>query len=118
MAPVAYCARCCWPMTRKELSTVTRLGCYRCATVDSVFKTADKHKISLILIEDGRVTKFKDWNWKDKYLKPLKERGYDVHGSITSLLKLVPVKTGIGMIYRNRHSRERGNPELITLSST
>jgi len=77
--PVAYCARCCWPMTQKELSTVTRLGCYRCATIDSVIKTADKHKVSLILIEDGLVSIHKDWNWKDKYLRPLKKRGYDVH---------------------------------------
>jgi hypothetical protein len=56
-------------MIRKELSTVTRLGCYRCATIDSVIKTADKHKASLILIEDGFVSIYKkDWNWKDKYL--------------------------------------------------
>ena len=87
-APVAYCARCCWPMTQKELSTVTRLGCYRCATVDSIIKTADKHKVRLILIEDGRVTKFKDWNWKDKYLEPLKKHGYNVH--VISFSKGVP----------------------------
>ena len=77
--PVAYCARCCWPMTQKELSTVTRLGCYRCATVDSVIKTADKHKVRLILIENGSVSINKDWNWTDKFLKPLKEHGYDIH---------------------------------------
>lgn len=79
VVPVAYCARCCWPMTQKELSTVTRLGCYRCATVDSVIKTADKHKARLILIEDGSVTINKDWNWTDKFLQPLKEHGYDIH---------------------------------------
>ncbi len=66
-------------MTQKELSTVTRLGCYRCATIDSVIKTADKHNVSLILIEDGRVSIHKDWNWQDKYLRPLKKRGYNVH---------------------------------------
>jgi ABC-type Fe3+-hydroxamate transport system substrate-binding protein len=54
-------------------------GCYRCATVDSVIKTADKHKVRLILIEDGSVTINKDWNWTDKFLKPLKEYGYDIH---------------------------------------
>lgn len=77
--PVAYCARCCWPMTQKELSTVTRLGCYRRATVDSIIKTAEKHKVRLILIENGSVTINKDWNWTDKFLKPLKEHGYDIH---------------------------------------
>ena len=77
--PVAYCARCCWPMTQKELSTVIRLGCYRCATIDSVIETADKHKVGLILIEDGFVSIHKDWNWKDKYLRHLKKRGYNVH---------------------------------------
>jgi len=45
----------------------------------------------------------------------IKEKAYN--RSITSLLKLIPVKAGIGMIYRSRHSRERGNPESITLSS-
>jgi ABC-type Fe3+-hydroxamate transport system substrate-binding protein len=66
-------------MTQKELSTVTRLGCYRCATVDSIIKTADKHKVRLILIENGSVSINKDWNWTDKFLKPLKEHGYDIH---------------------------------------
>jgi len=79
VVPVAYCARCCWPMTQKELSTVTRLGCYKCATIDSIIKTADKHKVRLILIEDGEVTIHKNWNWTNKFLEPLKKHGYDVH---------------------------------------
>lgn len=79
VVPVAHCGCCNWPMARKELSTVAGLGCYGCATVDSVIKKAGKHNVRMILIEDGRVTKFKDWNWKDKYFEPLEKRGYEVY---------------------------------------
>ena len=80
VVPVAYCARCCWPMVQKELSTIKRLGCYRCATLDSVVKAAEKHKIRFALVEFGSPTIYKkNWNWYKKFGEPLKEKGYDVH---------------------------------------
>jgi ABC-type Fe3+-hydroxamate transport system substrate-binding protein len=79
VVPVAYCGSCSWPMAQKELSTVAGLGCYRCATVDSVIKKADQHNVRMILIEDGRISKFKNHNWKDKYFEPLKKHGYEVY---------------------------------------
>lgn len=77
--PVAYSARCGWPMVQKELATVKRLGCYRCASVDQVIQAAERHNARLILIEDGQVSKLMDWNWKNKFYAPLKKRGFEVH---------------------------------------
>jgi ABC-type Fe3+-hydroxamate transport system substrate-binding protein len=79
VVPVAYCARCCWPMVQKELSTVKRLGCYRCASVESVLKTAEEHKVKLVLVEPGCPSIFrKGWDWNKKFGEPLKEKGYNV----------------------------------------
>jgi len=80
VVPVAYCARCWWPMVQKELSTVTRIGCYRYATVESVIKIAEKHKTRLILVESGYPSIYKkSWNWAKKFGEPLKAKGYHVH---------------------------------------
>jgi len=79
VVPVACCARCCWPMVNKELSTVKRLGCYRCASVESVLKTAEEHKVKLVLVEPGCPSIFKKgWDWNKKFGEPLKEKGYNV----------------------------------------
>lgn len=79
VVPVAYCGRCWWPMVQKELSTVKRLGCYRGATLESVLKTAEEHKIKLVLVEPGCPSIFrKGWDWNKKFGEPLKEKGYNV----------------------------------------
>ena len=79
VVPVAYCARCEWPLVNKELSTVKRLGCYK-TKVEKVIKTANKHKIKFALIEDASPAIFKKKaNWYKKYGEPLKEKGFEVH---------------------------------------
>lgn len=78
VVPADYCARCCWPMVNKELSTVKRLGCYR-TKVETVLKAADKHNIKFALVEDASPAIYKKkWNWYRKYGNPLKEKGYNV----------------------------------------
>jgi ABC-type Fe3+-hydroxamate transport system substrate-binding protein len=80
VVPEAYCARCGWSMVNKELSTVPRLGCYRCASVASVLETAEKHKVEVVLIESGQPSLYKKkWNWAEKFGPPLRDKGYNVH---------------------------------------